>query len=693
MIVKNVMKQNISRLLTSNTLLEAAEFLNESGIGFIPVTDEEQHLKGVFTKQTILNAMKKGKNMNTFIDEVMDTDIDYIYENEYVSLAFDKKKENIFVVDYENHLVGVLSKTDLLKTYYKELHYTTNSLNAMVESTNSAIVAINNDNKITVFNRAAREIFDLSDQNVINSHINDIIPDSCLPDIIKNGECKTSEYTKIMDKILLVNRTPIVENNSIIGAVAVFQDVTEYNNALKELNNEKHLTEILQTILEIAYDGILVIDKDARVTMISKTYAMFLGVKEEEVIGKHVTEVVENTRMHKVMETGQPEVAQLHKIKGSYMIATRIPIFKNGEVVGAVGKVVFRNLKDLSALYNTVSKMEKELEHYKGEIKQLNTATYSFDNIVGNSKEIQEVKALAKKAAATDSNVLILGESGTGKEVFAHAIHKASKRAYGPFVKINCAAIPTDLLESELFGYEGGAFTGAKKEGKMGKFEIADGGTIFLDEIGDMPLHMQAKLLRVLQEKEVEKIGAAKPKPINVRIIAATNQGLQPMIEEGKFRADLFYRLNVVKISIPALRDRKTDIETLSYYILDKICNRLDKYTTRISKEAMEYLKNYKWVGNVRELENVIERAINLVDSGDVIQVKHLPKEIVGIVINKEIKSLEEVLKEAEKQAIVDSLIMSKGNKSQAAKMLGISRTSFYEKVNKLGIDEEIFYR
>jgi transcriptional regulator with PAS, ATPase and Fis domain len=447
---------------------------------------------------------------------------------------------------------------------------------------------------------------------------------------------------------------------------------------------------IFQTILEIAYDGIVVIDKDAKVTMLSKAYAMFLGIKEEEVIGKHVTEVIENTRMHIVLETGQPEVAQLHRIRDSYMIATRIPIIRNGAIVGAVGKIVFRNLKDLNSLYNTVSKMEKELEHYKGEIKQLNKASYSFDNIIGKSKEIQEVKDMARKAASTDSNVLILGESGTGKEVFAHAIHKASKRSFGPFVKINCAAIPTDLLESELFGYEGGAFTGAKKEGKMGKFEIADGGTIFLDEIGDMPLHMQAKLLRVLQEKEVEKIGAAKPKSINVRIIAATNQGLKPMIAEGKFRADLFYRLNVLKINIPALRDRKSDIETLSYYILDKINNRLGKYIRNISKEAKEYLKNYKWVGNVRELENVIERAVNLIDNEDVIQAKHLPKEITGQTLQKEIKSLEEILMEAEKQAIIDSIIVSKGNKSQAAKILNISRTSFYEKMNKLGIDEKL---
>jgi transcriptional regulator with PAS, ATPase and Fis domain len=356
-----------------------------------------------------------------------------------------------------------------------------------------------------------------------------------------------------------------------------------------------------------------------------------------------------------------------------------------------VGKVIFRNLEDLNSLYTNISKMEKELEHYRGELKQLNKASYSFENIIGKSKEIQEIKALSQKAAHTDSSVLILGESGTGKELFALAIHKASKRAQGPFVKVNCAAIPNELLESELFGYEGGAFTGAKKEGKAGKFEIANGGTIFLDEIGDMPMNMQVKLLRVLQEREIEKIGASKPKPIDVRIIAATNQGLEPMISEGKFRSDLYYRLNVIKINIPALRERKGDVVTLSYYLLDKICNKLGKYVRDISTEALEYLKNYKWPGNVRELENVIERAVNVIEVEDIIKVNHLSKEIVGEVFVKEVKALEQVLNEAEKQAIVDALIITRGNKTKAAQMLNISRTSMYEKMAKHKIDENIF--
>ena len=284
---------------------------------------------------------------------------------------------------------------------------------------------------------------------------------------------------------------------------------------------QKDAVEILKTVIDNAYDGIIIIDKNAIITMISKSYCEFIGISEEHAIGKHVTDVLENTRMHIVVQTGVTETAQLQSIKGGYMIATRMPIIKNGEIIGAIGKVLFRNVKELNNLYSKIKTMKKELETYKTQLKQLNTASYSFDDIIGSSEKILAAKSIARKAAQTHSNVLILGESGTGKELFAHAIHLASDRLYAPFVKVNCGAIPTDLLESELFGYEGGAFTGAKKEGKIGKFELADGGTIFLDEIGDMPLHMQVKLLRAIQEKEVEKIGSLGSKKVDIRIIAA----------------------------------------------------------------------------------------------------------------------------------------------------------------------------
>ena len=448
----------------------------------------------------------------------------------------------------------------------------------------------------------------------------------------------------------------------------------------------KDAIAILETIIDNDCDAIIIVDKNARITMISKSYCDFMGITEENALGKHVTDIIENTRMHIVLQTGEAENAQLQSIQGSYMVASRIPIIKNGEIIGVIGKVLFRNVKELNNLYSKIKNMKKELETYKVQLKELNTATYSFDDIIGSSEAISSAKSLACKAAQTHSNVLILGESGTGKELFAHAIHLASDRLYAPFVKVNCGAIPSALLESELFGYEGGAFTGAKKEGKIGKFELADGGTIFLDEIGDMPLHMQVKLLRAIQEKEVEKIGSIGSKKIDIRIIAATNKNLEKSMHEGSFRQDLYYRLNVVTIHIPALRERTDDISLIANYLIKKISKDLNKKVIGISKEAEHYLENHPWEGNIRELENVLERAINVIADSNIISPVDLPDEITGRMGPKVIKSLVETIMASEKQAIMDALQAANGNKTKAAKTLEIGRTSLYEKIQKYNI-------
>ena len=277
---------------------------------------------------------------------------------------------------------------------------------------------------------------------------------------------------------------------------------------------------------------------------------------------------------------------------------------------------------------------------------------------------------MAEKGALSDSSILLLGESGTGKELFAHAIHQESVRAAKPFIKVNCAAIPHELLESELFGYEEGAFTGALKGGKTGKFETADGGTLFLDEIGDMPMSMQSKLLRVLQEKEIEKIGAQYPLIVDVRIIAATNKNLEELVEQGNFRADLFYRLNVFSIKIPSLCERPHDIDVLTPYLLEKICRRMGKYVENISREAIRKLNKYTWPGNIRELENVLERAVNLIGKEGIIESKHLPEKISGEVTDDEVTSLKISLEKSERAAIEKAMINSKGNKTKAARLL-----------------------
>lgn len=454
------------------------------------------------------------------------------------------------------------------------------------------------------------------------------------------------------------------------------------------MNEEYRLSleDIIEDVIELAFDGFVLVNKNGYIQFISKKYCSFLGVFKENILGRHVAEVIENTRMHIVIQTGVPEFNMPHMIKNNYMVATRVPIIRKGELVGAIGTVVFKNVDEVYKLNHALVEIEKTLESYKGRFKLENSSTYSFADIIGNSTAIKNTKHLAQKAAETDSNVLLLGESGTGKEIFAHAIHHRSKRHKGPFVKVNCSAIPRELLESELFGYEAGSFTGASKNGKAGKFELAHKGSIFLDEIGDMPIYMQAKLLRIIQDREVERIGAIRPRRIDVRIIAATNRDLETMVKNKSFREDLYYRLNVMTIAIPPLRDREGDIEIIIMRIIEIMGKKFNKSCMGVTAIAMNKLVDYHWPGNIREVQNVIERAYNLLEDGETIDSRHIISDIIGHNRNKEIRTLEETMNAAERKALLQAISDCNGNRSKAAKNLKISRATLYEKLNKYNI-------
>ena len=462
----------------------------------------------------------------------------------------------------------------------------------------------------------------------------------------------------------------------------------ENNIFLKENKDNLDYKEILNVILNNAYEWLVIIDDKGYIMMMSKGYKEFIGDMVPE--GKHVTEVIENTKLHDIVKTGKTQIGEIQIIKGQQVIASRLPIIKDNKIIGAIGKVIFKDITDFYDMSKKIITMEKEIKYYKDQLKKQKSAKYSFSNIIGESKSLMEVKNICQRAAMSDSNVLIMGESGTGKELFAHAIHNASDRASGPFVKINCAAIPSELLESELLGYEGGAFTGAKKEGKVGKFELANGGSIFLDEIGDMPLQMQVKLLRVLQEREIERIGSTKTRPINVRIISATNKNLEEEVKTANFREDLYYRLNVMSVNIEPLRKRKDDIRPLAKALVKKLSSQMGVHVDSISEKAMAALEAYDWPGNIRELENVIERSINLLDSDRIIKVSTLPVHITQshkthVYIAG--STLKEQLYDVEKSIILECLNENQGNKQKTANDLDMSRTSLYQKLKSYGID------
>ncbi len=443
-----------------------------------------------------------------------------------------------------------------------------------------------------------------------------------------------------------------------------------------------------ETILDNIYNGVMITDPDGKIIFFSKTYGNFLGIDPKGTIGKHCTEVIENTRMHIVAKTEVSEIDQPHPIKGKDMVVQRIPIKLNGKLLAVYGQVMFKNVRDVHTLARKLNVLESKVEFYEKELESLRSSKYTMNNIVGKSAKIVDLKELALKAAKTNAPVLLIGESGTGKELFAHAIHYASDRRPHPFIRLNCAAIPKDLLESELFGYEPGAFTGAGNKGKPGKFELAHRGSIFLDEISDLPLEMQPKLLRVLEEKEMERLGGTRLTKCDFRLITATHENLERCVEEGRFRKDLYYRLNVIPIQIPALRERKEDIQIISEHLIHNLNNDLGTHVAKISPEVLSIFQNYDWPGNVRELANILERMIYITE-GDTIQFRHLPFFLQRMREGSyKIQSsfLKNIREEMEKEALLHAIRISNENKNKAAKLLGIHRTALYKKMKKLNI-------
>jgi PAS domain S-box-containing protein len=456
----------------------------------------------------------------------------------------------------------------------------------------------------------------------------------------------------------------------------------------RKLEKTREQLEMYRLIFDSIYNGIMVIDAEGYITHFNKPYGKFLGINPEAQIGKHCVEVVENTRMHIAAKTGKPEINQVQRIKGQNMVVQRIPIKKEGKVIAVFGQVMFKDVRDVGKLAKNLSLLESKVKLYEEELINLRSTKYTFDSIIGLSKTIRSLKKEAFIASTNQFPVLISGETGTGKELFAQAIHHASSRKLYPFVRINCASIPKDLLESELFGYEKGAFTGARTGGKPGKFELAQKGTIFLDEIGDLPLDMQPKLLRVLEEKEFERVGGNKLIRSDFRLIAATNQNLEEMVNDGRFRKDLFYRLNVIPIHITPLRKRRSDIVILARHLLRNLAQEATMSDIRMDKSTEDVLRKSDWPGNVRELSNVLERALSSLE-GDTIEVKDLPFYLIPgrpQFIKTNQSSIREVQASAEKEAILYALEETNYNKAKAAGLLGIHRTLLYKKMKKYSI-------
>jgi PAS domain S-box-containing protein len=448
--------------------------------------------------------------------------------------------------------------------------------------------------------------------------------------------------------------------------------------------------EMMELIFNHIHNGVVVTDAQGYITHFNEPYGRFLGLDPKEQIGKHTTQVLENTRMHIVAATGVAEINMAHRIRGQDMVVQRIPISSQGRVIAVFGQVMFKDVGDVRRLAQHLKVLQSKVRHYEEELSSLRSTRYTMESIVASSPAMAALKQEAARAGQNRLPVLISGESGTGKELFAQAIHHAGPTRDQPFVRINCSAIPKDLFESELFGYADGAFTGARAKGKPGKFELAHQGSAFLDEIGELPLMMQPKLLRVLEEKEFERLGGTALIKTDFRLIAATNQDLSDMLAKGEFRKDLFYRLNVIPIHIPPLRERPEDVLACARHHLTGISQaQADaQQPYRLTPEAEDLLMAYHWPGNVRELFNVLERVVASLE-GHIIHQADLPFYLNASPPAPKATDrwkLRQVTARSESEALRHALAVSGGNKAQAARLLGIHRTLLYKKMKKYGL-------
>ncbi len=564
----------------------------------------------------------------------------------------------------------------------------------------SGLVVVDLQNVIIIYNKEAEKLFGKPAEEVLGKRVEEVIPESRLPEVIRT-EQPILGYTRIIGKATVVmNSTPIIENGKLSGAISTFEDVSKLMEITWEFEEVKELKEKYYQILEAVQDGICVFDQKGIVTYCNRAYREIVG--EEITEGVDIHKISPNGNRVKVLEKGQKIMGAIsHKKNGRSIVANIVPIIVNQQIMGGIS--VVKNLSEIQELVDRISHLSARTEYLEEELNRRQKLNPAFNRIVGISSKLYDAMRLASKTADNNFNVLIRGESGTGKELIAEAIHYSSERANHAFVRVNCAAIPENLLESELFGHVKGAYTGAIKT-RVGKFELADKGTIFLDEIGELDKSMQAKMLRVIQKKEFQRVGDDKTITVDARIIAATNRNLEEMVEQGDFREDLYYRLNVIPIWLPPLRERKEDIPVLAEHFLDKIAEEMHSEPKRIEPEAMEALMNYSWPGNIRELENVMER-INILADGQEIYPTDLPHYINenysarAEEIQQETKPepKQEEKQEEEPQGmktweeyekeIIAQALKEYGSYNAAGKALGLTHKTVAAKARKYGLD------
>lgn len=591
-----------------------------------------------------------------------------------------------------NQVIGFLTKSDIMVALKSIIDELAGQMETVINSAYNPIVAIDCQGIIRIWNRAAERYTGLPRSDVLGSFINDAIPESHLFDIIRSKKCEYGIKIRVGDTSFITNRAPIINNGEVTGAVAVLYDTSELEKVTRELAYVKSLNAELDAIIDSSYDGLYITDGEGLTLRINQAIKRMTGLGEEELVNKTMYELVDQGILSRsasilVLEQRKSITITLSTVTGTNLLVSATPVFdEDGNIFRIVTSV--RDVSELNMLKQRVEQLEGLNAHFEFQMKQMQVQLSG--EMVFKNPEMENLIYQSMKIAEVDSTVLISGESGVGKERIAEIIQCHSTRKTGPFIKVNCTAIPENLIESELFGYEGGSFTGARKEGKPGLFELAHEGTLLLDEIGDIPLHLQVKLLRAIQEREIFRVGGTKPIHIDVRIIAITNKSLEQMVKQGDFREDLYYRLNVIPIHVPSLRDRLEDIPLLVRHFLIHFNQRYN-YRKEIEPEVYEVLMQYNWPGNIRELENLIERLV-VTSSAEKIGLNQLPSYLFntkdtfndndGPVTVNRIIPLKNAVEYVEK-TMLEKTFMITDSYYKAAQILGVDASTVSRKARK----------
>ena len=689
--VELMMNKNFKSLHQDDSLRKVVEYYQEYRITTLPVVDSEDNLVGVFPRKRLFRALLEGATLeekvkNYMVDRPVFVNTDRTYDEYSLVVRVTKSRvDSVVVLNQQGKVAGMIGTAEYLRASLDVILSASVMLESLFTVNYEGIVITDASGRILRMNPVAEAMVGQSQSKMIGQTLKDMVPDLEISNEKVLGQRKTIGQLPV-----IVNQLPIVENDKIIGRSFAFLDISDMEKMARELEMVKNLQNTVSGVLNAASDGVFVSDTEGTIKYVNERACQLVSQECDKIIGTNIKNMFQNEKFHQIIESGIPEVDS-YDIYGKQFIVSHVPFKNTGEdeeeITGMVSTAYLNDNMITEEIARKWLYLNQQLQYYKDELEKRAGVVSRFDQMVSYNPVFQEIKKEARFIARSTSTVLLTGESGVGKDMFARGLHEASSRAKGPFIKVNCVSIPESLFESELFGYAPGSFTGALKSGKSGYFERANNGTIFLDEIGDMPLSIQVKLLQVLQEKEFTRVGGTEKQQVDVRIIAATNRDLREAISNKTFREDLFYRLNVIEFHLPPLRNRPEDVIPLAQAFVEKYNDILGSRVTGIQESAQMALQQYDWPGNIRELENAIERAANYVWEGE-IGIDNLPSQIrKGPVSTQErMPSYQGAMMDAERTLLLKTLEKTGGNKSAAARHLNMSRSTFYEKLAKYDI-------